>query len=61
VEWLTTPLGAEVAVGVGSVGTPVLWGGFIVFVLAMLALDLGIFHSKAHVVRVKEALLWRGV
>jgi TerC family integral membrane protein len=27
-------------------------------VLAMLALDLGVFHRKAHTVRVKEAALW---
>ena len=47
--------------GVGSVGTPQLWGGFIVFVLGMLALDLGIFHRKAHAIRFKEALLWSGV
>ncbi len=35
-----------------------LWIGFGVFVLAMLALDLGVFHRKAHVVGVKEALGW---
>ena len=34
-----------------------LWVGFIILVLAMLALDLGVFHRKAHVVRVREALL----
>ncbi|MDY7231648.1 TerC family protein [Hyalangium rubrum] len=44
-----------------SVGSPALWAGFIVFVLAMLALDLGVFHRKAHVIRAKEALLWSGV
>ncbi len=38
-----------------------LWVGFIVFVLAMLALDLGVFHRKAHVVGVKEALGWSAV
>ena len=27
-----------------------IWTGFIAFVLLMLALDLGIFHRKAHVV-----------
>src|SRR5262249_44392051 len=48
------------SMGFGSVGTPVLWGGFIVFVLAMLALDLGIFHRKAHAVSFNEALLWSG-
>ncbi len=35
----------------------VVWSGFIVFVLALLALDLGVLHRKAHVVSVKEALL----
>ncbi|HLL06052.1 MAG TPA: TerC family protein [Myxococcaceae bacterium] len=44
-----------------TVGSPMLWGGFILFVLAMLALDLGVFHRKAHVVRFKEALMWSGV
>jgi len=41
-----------------SIGTPVLWIGFTVFVLAMLALDLGVFHRKAHEVKTREALLW---
>ena len=41
-----------------TVGTPVLWIGFTVFVLAMLALDLGVFNRKAHVVKKKEALAW---
>lgn len=34
-----------------------LWVIFNIFVLAMLALDLGVFHRKAHVVKIKEALL----
>lgn len=38
-----------------------LWAGFIGFVLLMLALDLGVFHRKAHVVTVKEALGWSTV
>jgi tellurite resistance protein TerC len=38
-----------------------MWLGFILFVLAMLALDLGVFHRKAHVVRVREALVWSAV
>ncbi|HOT98404.1 MAG TPA: TerC family protein [bacterium] len=38
-----------------------LWLGFIGFVLLMLALDLGVFHRKAHVVHLKEALSWSGV
>jgi tellurite resistance protein TerC len=35
-----------------------LWVGFNAFVLCMLALDLGVFHRKAHVVRFKEAVGW---
>jgi tellurite resistance protein TerC len=38
-----------------------LWVGFNLFVLGMLALDLGVFHRKAHIVKVKEALIWSGV
>src|SRR5262245_45255326 len=41
-----------------SIGTPALWATFIGFVLLMLALDLGVFHRKAHVVRPREALVW---
>jgi len=41
-----------------SIGSPLLWGGFTAFILAMLALDLGVFHRKAHEVRFKEALSW---
>jgi tellurite resistance protein TerC len=37
------------------------WIGFVAFVLLMLALDLGIFHRKAHVVGVREALAWSAV
>ncbi|MBC7420327.1 MAG: TerC family protein [Bdellovibrio sp.] len=32
--------------------------GFLVFVLAVLALDLGVFHKKAHEVSFKEASIW---
>jgi TerC family integral membrane protein len=48
-------------VPVESIGSPALWVGFTVFVLAMLALDLGVFHRKAHEVRFKEALAWSAV
>jgi tellurite resistance protein TerC len=34
------------------------WVGFIAFVLAMLALDLGVFQRKPHEVRPKEAGVW---
>ena len=38
-----------------------LWIGFNVFVLLMLALDLGVFHRKSHIVSLKESLAWTGV
>ena len=37
------------------------WVGFIAFVLAMLALDLGVFQRKAHEVRPREAGIWVAV
>jgi tellurite resistance protein TerC len=44
-----------------TIGTPLLWVGFTLLVLSMLALDLGVFHRRAHAVRVREALLWTAV
>ena len=35
-----------------------LWIGFNIFVLGMLALDLGVFHRKAHTISIKEASIW---
>jgi tellurite resistance protein TerC len=35
-----------------------MWIGFIVLILALLALDLGVLNRKAHVIGVKEALGW---
>lgn len=37
------------------------WLGFFVFIVAMLALDLGVFQRDAHEVKMKEALAWCGV
>jgi len=37
------------------------WVGFAACVVIFLALDLGLFHRKAHTVRFREALLWTGV
>jgi tellurite resistance protein TerC len=37
------------------------WIGFVAFILAMLALDLGVFHRKVHEVRPREAAVWTGV
>ncbi|MEW6062589.1 MAG: hypothetical protein AB1600_11680, partial [Bacteroidota bacterium] len=41
--------------------TTLMWILFNAFVLAMLALDLGVFHKKAHEVKMKEALGWSAV
>jgi TerC family integral membrane protein len=41
--------------------TPWHWAGFILCVIFFLALDLGVFHRKAHVVKFKEALVWTSV
>lgn len=43
-------------------GTPLLWIGFNLFVLAAIALDLGVFHRRLHKITLREAgffsLLW---
>ncbi len=36
-------------------GSPILWVGFNLFVLLALALDLGVFHRKAHKIKFGEA------
>jgi tellurite resistance protein TerC len=41
--------------------TTILWAAFNIFVLIMLALDLGIFHRKSHAVSIREALTWTGI
>ena len=38
-----------------------IWLGFGAFILLLLALDLGVFHREAHVVKVREAFAWTGV
>ena len=37
------------------------WIAFLAFIVAMLALDLGVFRRKSHEVSMKEALIWCGV
>ena len=37
------------------------WIGFICTVLVLLALDLGVFHRRAHVVGFRESMLWTSV
>src|SRR5512145_1200554 len=44
-----------------SIGSLWMWTGFLAFVLAMLALDLGVFHRQAHKISVKEAAIWSAV
>ena len=34
------------------------WIFFAIFILAMLALDLGVFNREAHLIKLKEAMLW---
>jgi tellurite resistance protein TerC len=41
--------------------SPWVWAGFVGFVLAMLALDLGVFHRKTHEITMREAAIWTGV
>lgn len=38
-----------------------LWIGFNLFVLGLLALDLGVFHRRAHEVSFREAAIWSAV
>jgi tellurite resistance protein TerC len=46
---------------VSTVAAPVLWVAFAVLIAAMLALDLGVFHRKAHAITTKEAAIWSAV
>ncbi len=41
--------------------TTLMWILFNLFVLFMLALDLGVFHKTSHEVKMKEALTWSAV
>ena len=38
--------------------TPWHWAGFILFVLLCIAVDMGAFHRRAHVVKLPEAIGW---
>jgi tellurite resistance protein TerC len=44
-----------------SVATIWVWGGFLGFVLVMLAVDLGVFHRHSHAVSAREAAIWSAV
>ena len=41
--------------------TLLIWTGFLAFIALLIALDLGVFHRKAHVISVKEALKWTAI
>lgn len=43
-----------------SVGTPWAWAGFVAAVVALLALDLGVFHREDRAPSAREALAWTG-
>jgi tellurite resistance protein TerC len=44
-----------------SVGSPLVWAIFAFIVIAALAVDLGLFHRKAHVVKIREATMWTAI
>jgi len=46
------------AMQIETIGSPLMWAGFSLIIIALLALDLGVFHRKAHTVSVSEALKW---
>ncbi|HMS66360.1 MAG TPA: TerC family protein [Ignavibacteria bacterium] len=39
----------------------ILWIAFNLFIILMLALDLGVFQRKKHVIEIKEALIWSAI
>ena len=39
----------------------IVWVLFTILILIFLALDLGVFNRKAHIIRTKEAAIWTGV
>jgi len=41
--------------------TATIWIGFLVFVVAMVSLDLGVFHKKHKVITIRSALGWSAV
>ena len=38
-----------------------IWLGFGLFLVVMLALDLGVFHKNSHVIEFKEAITWSSI
>jgi tellurite resistance protein TerC len=59
---LTAPLSLAAGVADVAQSKPLwAWGLFLLFVLLMLALDLGVFHRKDHAVGFRESLTWSAV
>lgn len=44
-----------------TIAGPAAWAAFLAMVLGMLALDLGVFHRRSHVVKFREAMTWSAV
>lgn len=51
-------MSAVIADGAISTVPWYVWAGFVAGVVTFLALDLGVFHRKSHVVKFKEAFAW---
>ena len=45
---------------VETVGTPALWIGFVALILALVALDLGVFHRRDEPISIRDSLAWTG-
>ncbi len=41
--------------------SPIIWGGFVAFILLMLGFDLFVFHRQAHAVSNREGAMWVGI
>ncbi len=41
-----------------TLGSPLLWGLFLLLVLVLLALDLGVIHRRMHRIGIREAVVW---
>ncbi len=47
--------------GIETIGSPLHWAGFLVFIGAMLALDLGLVHRRPGVLSMRNAAVWSAV
>jgi len=47
-------------VATATAGSPVMWTGFVVLVVGVLALDLGVVNRKSHTPTLRSAALWAG-